>query len=152
MSMRKISADWIYSIDQPPLEKGVLILDAQGKVLSLQSRDQFETAELEIFQGIIIPGFINTHCHLELSHMKGVTDTGIGLLPFLKQVVQLRHFPEEQILSAIEEADHQMYQAKALILKILHFPNLKVGASERVPYVSYPIPASEFYFRFASRI
>src|SRR5690606_37689416 len=55
--------------------------------------------------------FINTHCHLELSHMKGKVDTGTKLLPFLKAVVSYRNVDEDLILQAISEADLEMYNA-----------------------------------------
>jgi cytosine/adenosine deaminase-related metal-dependent hydrolase len=64
---------------------------------------------LEIHSGILTPGFINTHCHLELSHMKGRVDTGTGLLPFLQSVVAFREIPMEEILAAIAAADQEMY-------------------------------------------
>ena len=74
------------------------------------TRDEAPADQLEYFKGIIIPGFINTHCHLELSHMKGRVPTGTGLLPFIQSVVQFRDFPMEEILDAIERADQEMYQ------------------------------------------
>jgi cytosine/adenosine deaminase-related metal-dependent hydrolase len=40
--------------------------------------------------------------------MKGRIDTGTGLLPFLRQVVQFRDIPEEEILAAIKQADEEM--------------------------------------------
>ena len=61
-------------------------------------------------QGILCPGFINTHCHLELSHMKGLVNTGTGLLEFIGNVVKFRDFPQEVILDAIEQADREMYK------------------------------------------
>ena len=29
---------------------------------------------LKIYHGILCPGFINSHCHLELSHLKGMAN------------------------------------------------------------------------------
>lgn len=109
--MRKISADFIYPISSAPLKEGVLIVSDEGEVLAIETRDQHDPASLELHKGIICPGFINTHCHLELSHMKAKVDTGTGLLPFLQSVVAFRDFPMEVILEAIDQADQEMYEA-----------------------------------------
>ncbi len=109
--MRKISADWLYSIDSPPIERGVVVVNENGVIRSIGHRGDFDKTELEIHHGLLVPGFVNTHCHLELSHMKGVTDTGIGLLAFLEKVVKLRHFPQDEIQQAIHRADADMYAA-----------------------------------------
>ena len=108
--MRKISADIVFPVASEPVKEGVVVLDEAGKVLALDSRPEHDPASLEIHKGVIVPGFINTHCHLELSHMKGRVDTGTGLLPFLQKVVKFRNFPMEEILDAIERADQEMYE------------------------------------------
>ena len=109
--MRKFSADFVFPITSPPIPQGVVITDDQGKILSLDNRDNHDPASIEILPGILVPGFVNTHCHLELSHMKGRVDTGTGLLPFLRSVVQHRQIAQEEILEAIQRADAEMYEA-----------------------------------------
>ena len=109
--MRKISADYIFPVSAAPLVEGVIIADDEGRILSLDKRENHDPASLEIHRGAIVPGFINAHCHLELSHMRGVAATGTGLLPFLQTVVNFRDVSEEQILNAIEKADQEMYEA-----------------------------------------
>jgi len=108
--MRKISADRIYLVTSDPVEEGVIVVDGQGEVLEIGHRADYDRSELEIYAGVIVPGFINTHCHLELSHMKGLIDTGTGLLAFIEQVVKYRDFPPEVIQSAIAAADREMYE------------------------------------------
>ncbi len=109
--MRKITADCIFPVNAAPIEKGVVIVDNEGKILQIGSREEHDSASLEIYSGAIIPGFVNTHCHLELSHMKGVAKTGTGLLPFLQTVVNHRDVPQEEIQAAIEAGDQYMYDA-----------------------------------------
>ncbi len=43
------------------------------------------------YDGVLCPGFVNAHCHLELSHMKGVAAEKTGLIPFLKNIPQYRN-------------------------------------------------------------
>jgi cytosine/adenosine deaminase-related metal-dependent hydrolase len=109
--MHKFSADLLFPVSAPPIPNGVVITNEQGKILAVESREQHDPASLDIRRGAIVPGFVNTHCHLELSHMKGRVDTGTGLLPFLKSVVQFRNVPEEEIQKAIRRADADMYDA-----------------------------------------
>ena len=107
--MKKISADFICPIVEEPIEKGVLVVDDAGKILAIDSRRNHDESEIEVHQGIIVPGFVNTHCHLELSHMKGKVDTGTGLIPFISNVVKFRDIPQEEIFAAIEAGDREMY-------------------------------------------
>lgn len=107
--MRKITANWIYPISQNPIKEGVVVVNEQGKIVEISNREEYDLTELEIYEGAIIPGFINTHCHLELSHMKGKVHTGTGLIPFITSVVQQRGASEEEIQMAIAQADQYMY-------------------------------------------
>ena len=108
--MRKISADYIFPVSTAPIKEGVLILDDDGQILDLSERSNHDPASLEIHKGVLVPGFVNTHCHLELSHMKGKVDTGTGLIPFIKNVVTFRDIPMEEIMDAIEKGDRQMQE------------------------------------------
>ncbi len=106
--MRKISADYICPVSGTPIKEGVIVIDANGKIIQIGNRNDFEASELEIYKGVIVPGFVNTHCHLELSHMKGKVDTGTSLIPFITGVVTKRAASEEVIQEAIAAAEQEM--------------------------------------------
>ena len=85
----------------------VLITDDEGKIEEIVDvRDAGE--DVLVLEGIISPGFINCHCHLELSHMKGLIPEHTGLINFVFKVVTQRHFAEEEILQAIDKAEAEM--------------------------------------------
>ena len=107
--MRKISADYIYAMDRPPIKDGVVIVGDDGKIVDVTERYDHDLTDLEIYRGVIIPGMINTHCHMELSHMIGKIPTGTGLIPFISQVVKFRDFPQAEIDDAIAVADRYMH-------------------------------------------
>lgn len=112
--LRKVSADYIYPVSEAPIKEGVLVFDESGKILALGQRSDYDVSEIEIFKGAIVPGFVNAHCHLELSHMKNKVDTGTGLIPFIKNVVAFREVPQEEIQAAIVAADAEM-QAEGIV-------------------------------------
>ena len=108
MSYRYLSADWICPVSSPRIRNGVVVTDS-GKIIEVTSADKIDPSKIEHYRGIIIPGFINTHCHLELSHLKGKIETGTGLLAFIYQVVKNRDATQEEIDAAIVEADDFMW-------------------------------------------
>jgi len=105
---RKFSADYIFT-GYGFLQQFVLITDAKGVIIDLV-KEQEAGSGIEKLNGILSPGFINAHCHLELSHMKGLIPKQTGLVDFILKVVNERHFEDEQILSAIENAENEMLQ------------------------------------------
>jgi cytosine/adenosine deaminase-related metal-dependent hydrolase len=108
---RKVKADAFYSNVSPADANSLLIVDNQGKILSIEPALDHDPASVQFLSGVLIPGFINAHCHLELSHMKGRLPTGTGLLKFIEGVVSQRNSDQEEISDAISHADEEMRQA-----------------------------------------
>jgi len=105
---RKFSADKIFDGYQF-LQQKVLITDTAGVIVDLI--DEKESSDyVEKLNGILCPGLINAHCHLELSHMKGHIPKHTGLVDFVLKVITERHFAEHDILEAIEDAEDEMLQ------------------------------------------
>ena len=108
MKYRKFSADKIFNGFEFFDQEHVLILDERDKVQEVVHISEAGD-DIEKLNGILSPGFINAHCHLELSHLKDVIPPHTGLIPFLLDVVGKRDFPMEIILDRIEKAEQEMY-------------------------------------------
>lgn len=109
MSIRKFKADQLF--DGYRLHSGdkVLITDDSGKVLDLVSTSEAGD-DVQVVSGILSPGLINCHCHLELSHLKNVIPPHTGLIEFLCTVVTKRDFPREVIDQEIIKAEKEMFE------------------------------------------
>lgn len=107
MSYKKFKADQIFTGTEILDHNHVLITDENAVVQAIVDIKEAGD-DIQTFKGILSPGFINTHCHLELSHMKGLIPEKTGLVDFVFNIVTQRHFPEEEILDAIEKAEDEM--------------------------------------------
>ena len=85
----------------------VLITKADGTVEAIVSVSEAGD-DVQQLNGILSPGFVNAHCHLELSHMKGMIPAHTGLQEFVKQIVALRQVAPEAIQEAIVAAESEM--------------------------------------------
>ena len=107
--MRFLSADWIYPLHVSPIKDGVLQVSDKGEIINLfDSRSEVSFDKLEIFEGLLCPGFVNAHCHLELSHLLGKAEKGKGFLGFVTAIQERNKFNEEVIQNAIIKAEEQM--------------------------------------------
>ena len=107
MAWLKFSADNIFTGTGFSGKDKVLIVDKNGTVESIVDRIDAGD-DIVSHQGVISPGFVNCHCHLELSHMKGLIPEKTGLIDFVFKVVTQRHFAEDEILNAITKAEDEM--------------------------------------------
>jgi cytosine/adenosine deaminase-related metal-dependent hydrolase len=91
------------------LDNKVLVTQPDGTVESIVEAEEAGESVREL-NGILMPGLINCHCHLELSHLKDVIAPHTGLIEFLCSVVTKRGFPAELIQEKIALAEKEMYE------------------------------------------
>ena len=107
MSYLKFKANQLFTGTQMLDASHVLITNEKGIVHEIIKQEDAGD-DVRMLNGILCPGFINCHCHLELSHMKGLIPEHTGLVDFILSILKLRHFPEEEILQAIAAGEDEM--------------------------------------------
>lgn len=109
--MRRITANIIYPVSSPPIKNAYIELDDNNHIKCIvpYERGNNEPHHLEYFSGVLVPGFVNAHCHLELSHLKDKIEEGKGLKNFVKEVQKIRFKEADKIEKAAEKAIKYMY-------------------------------------------
>ena len=105
---QKFQATQIFTGTELLEDQLVLITQKDGTIEALVGIEE-AGEDIQSFEGIISPGFVNAHCHLELSHMKGMIAAHSGLQEFVKQIVGLRKVEDAIIQQAISSAENEMY-------------------------------------------
>jgi len=107
MAFHKFRADQLFDGYRLLDSQYVLITTEEGVIENIVHINEAGD-DVQSFNGILSPGFINCHCHLELSHMKGYIPERTGLTKFVTQIIKNRHFAETEILREIEKAEDEM--------------------------------------------
>lgn len=108
-----LSASWIYPVSSAPLKNGVISLSDDGTITGIFTAAAAAEQQLigvQHYEGILVPGLINTHCHLELSHLAGKIPEHTGLQGFVQQVMQQRETTASAIEAAMKAADAEMHE------------------------------------------
>ncbi len=115
--MRRFSSQYLITNTGPVLKRAIVTTDDDGLITSIEDTggDLKESQSIEFHNGIIIPGFANCHCHLELSHMKGIIPGGTGLGNFIEKLKFSRDVARNEIISASLSADNTMYRNGVVI-------------------------------------
>src|SRR3546814_3157767 len=98
---------------------------------------------IERYEGIIVPGFINCHCHLELSHLRGKIPKKTGLIEFLKAVARGPKYNSDFIVDEIIKADQAMYEAG--IVAVADIANTIHSRERKLEYKIYYHTFSEIF-------
>jgi aminodeoxyfutalosine deaminase len=108
MGYRKFKADKLFDGYRFLEGNKVLITDEEGTIEDIVSTEDAGVG-VQHFEGILTPGLINCHCHLELSHLKNVIPPHTGLINFLCAVVTKRGFAPEIVQAEIITAEKEMF-------------------------------------------
>jgi cytosine/adenosine deaminase-related metal-dependent hydrolase len=112
--MRALHADAVVLGDGAPVMDGAVVVDEGCEI-----RDVGPAAEVlprhaglavERVRGVVLPGLVNAHTHLELSALRGCVPGGAGFVPWVEQLIGVRNEvqPESDapaVERAVEELD-----------------------------------------------
>lgn len=108
MAYGKFSADRIFDGKRFLAPDQVVVRATDGQIVDIVPRSEAGD-DIRHLEGTLMPGLVNAHCHLELSHLKDVIPPHTGLIEFLVSVVQKRGFSREVVMDAIDRAEKEMH-------------------------------------------
>ena len=97
--MKRFAANYIFPITSAPIKNGYVEVEDDGTIIKIGALEK-EMPSTQFYNGIIVPGFINAHCHIELSHLKGKFRKGSGMAGFIDQINELRESAPEHVRKA----------------------------------------------------
>jgi len=108
-AVNRICAELLFTNTGAPIENGIVECDTSGKILRVLAPgdESYSTDGALFIEGWVCAGFINAHCHLELSHLKNRIAEQTGLDGFIDALGRCETNPEAQ-LNAMQQADRDM--------------------------------------------
>jgi len=137
--MKSFRADYVFPVHADPIRNGVVTVDDSGKIISVTANPPEGNPPPQQLSGIICPGFVNTHCHLELSHMKDKIATKTGLVNFIKDILKHREADTQLITDSAAQADAEMYENGIVAVGDIANTNatIKIKAASKIHYHTF---------------
>lgn len=94
MSRFLITANTILPISSPPIKEGTLLI-ADGKIKEIGGKTNLRKrypriTTIELGNGILLPGFVNAHTHLELGWITRRMGNFNGFIEWLEQIIRAK--------------------------------------------------------------
>ena len=109
--MKRFAAKYLYLLEsKAPVINGFVEVEDDGTIIRTGICDD-PSSEENFLDGALAPGFVNTHCHIELSYMWKLFRKGTGMAGFIDQINALRDTsPLEEKLSDIQHWMDHLWQ------------------------------------------
>lgn len=98
--MPRFRADWILPVSSPPLHRHCLTIDA-GRIRGL-APDAADAVDLGSVA--LLPGLVNAHTHLELSHLRGAVGRSSRFIDWVRELLRIRRERQGDSPSRMEAA------------------------------------------------
>ncbi len=113
--MLRLGASWVYPVTAPPIPDGAVLVGGDGRIAAVGPRTLVPTppgsAALEFPGAVVVPGLVNCHTHLELTHLAG-QDTEVEFMPWIRRVRELKDATSpEGFVRAAEEGIRDCWAA-----------------------------------------
>src|SRR5580700_10165358 len=107
--MRAVHADAVVTGDADVHRDGAVVVDGHGAVVDCgpagEVLPRHAGVSVERVRGVLLPGLVNAHTHLELSALRGTVPGGAGFVPWVEHMIGVRaEIQPEEDAAAIEGA------------------------------------------------
>jgi cytosine/adenosine deaminase-related metal-dependent hydrolase len=110
VGVQVLTAGWVVPVSGAPIRQGIVAI-AQDRIVwagSAQDAEAPRERVRDLGPGVLMPGLVNAHCHLELSHLAGQLEDAKGFVPWVEALVAAR---AEAPLDAVEAAAAEAIRA-----------------------------------------
>lgn len=109
-SFRRIASNYLFT-GREVIARPLVTSAPDGRIVSIEQYDQADRLPgVEFYAGLLAPGMVNAHCHLELSYLRGAIPEGGGFTAFARAMGEVRNrFEPAQREAAIDAADARMW-------------------------------------------
>lgn len=129
---RRVSSH--YTLIDGKLERNIVVeVDDTGLITNIIHSENIDAmASVEFYPGILIPGMINAHCHLELSYLRAAISEGGGYATFAREIGRVRgNFSNEERIHAASVSDAAMWEQGIEAVADIANDNLVMQVKER---------------------
>jgi aminodeoxyfutalosine deaminase len=109
MASRIIHADHVAPGDAPPIADAAIVVDERGTIEDVGAASNVLPrhlgAPVERVRGVVFPGLVNAHTHIELSALRGKVPGGRGFVAWVDTLIGIRsEITAEEESAAIDRA------------------------------------------------
>lgn len=123
------------------MPRPLVTLNDEGHIQRVEQWQRLDTiAQTEFYAGALCAGFVNMHCHIELSYLRGQIERGSGFAGFARKIGQVRgNFTAEERQRALRAADGSLWaQGVDAVADIINGEtSLDMKAQSHIRYTSF---------------